>query len=396
MYSHLSETLHGLEVFRSYGTEHYQKQRFDQLQDKNISPFYLLLALLSTLSFWLDFCCSLYIGVVVAACFLSKGLDGSEIGFLITQAMGLTRTFQWGITQWSEFENEMISVERISQYIDIKSERISSCENAWPLSYNIEFKTVTLKYKRGGASALEDINFSIQENEKIGIVGRTGAGKSSLVSVLFRLANFKGIVTIGGTDITTIPIEILRSNICIIPQDPVLFSISIRENLDPFQQFTDLELWDVLEQVDLKSFVRQLPSCLDTQILEKGANLSVGQKQQFCLARALLRKNQILVLDEATASVDPKTDTLIRETIENRLSNCTLLIIAHRLHSVINCDKILVLDSGKVLEFGHPFNLLENEEGALYNLVAKNGNQVVTSFRKIAKEVSNKLLSILI
>ncbi|RZC22690.1 ABC tran domain containing protein [Asbolus verrucosus] len=365
-----------------------QIKKFDNILNHNTSACYMYIALNTTFGFWLDLFCCVYLALVTANCFWSEDINKGDIGLIITQAIGLTTMFQWGIKQWSEFENEMTSVERIAEYIGIESEKDENAKETWPRSNDIQFKSVTLKYKKDIPAALNNLSFVVAPKEKIGIVGRTGAGKTSIISALFRLVRFEGCILIGGVDINKVPLQTMRSKISIIPQDPVLFSGSVRENLDPFNQFEDAKLWSILDELDLKNFVSNLPAGLGSQILEKGSNLSVGQRQLFCLARALLRGNKILVLDEVTANVDLRTDSLIQLAIKTKLVDCTVLIIAHRLHTIMNCDKVLVMGAGRILEYDHPHRLLANENGALHNLVLKTGHCMTNHLKKVAEQVN--------
>lgn len=387
VYSHLNESIEGLETIRTFNAEAKQKRQFDQLMNTNTSASYANLALYTAFGLWLSLLCSAYVALVTAGCFWGRQISGSDLGLIITQAMSLSDLFQLGILQWSEFENEMISVERITQYTDIAPEEETGVSETWPQSSAIQFRSVTLKYKEDAPAALNELSFTVAPREKIGVVGRTGAGKTSIISALFRLVKFEGDVVVGGTNTKNVPLRSVRSNISIIPQDPVLFSGTVRNNLDPFNQFSDSELWTILEDLDLKSFVAHLPAGLHSQILEKGSNLSVGQRQMFCLARALLKKNKILVLDEATASVDLKTDSLIQTTIKNKLEDCTVLIIAHRLHTIMDCDKVLVMDAGRSVEYDHPYRLLQNKNGFLYSLVQKTGQGMNKHLTGLAKKV---------
>ncbi|CAG2165211.1 unnamed protein product, partial [Oppiella nova] len=217
-------------------------------------------------------------------------------------------------------------------------------------------------------------------------VGRTGAGKSSVIAALFRMTEPEGCVLIDGVDTKSIGLHDLRRVISIIPQDPVIFTGSVRKNLDPFDEHSDDKLWAALEEVQLKELIVQLPGHLDGMVTEGGSNLSVGQRQLVCLARAILRDNKILVLDEATANVDHKTDYLIQNTIRNKFNDCTVITIAHRLNTIIDSDKVIVLDAGEIVECGMPYELLGNSEGLFSKLVRQTGKNMSLKLRQMAKE----------
>ncbi|XP_064214474.1 probable multidrug resistance-associated protein lethal(2)03659 isoform X3 [Tribolium castaneum] len=311
------------------------------------------------------------------------GVAGSEmwvgyIGLAITQSTSLVGLIQYGTKTWSELDSQMTSVERVVEYAELEPEKDDGTtvpSDLWPNNGRILFDDVTMKYPLSNTTVLKSVTFNINPGEKIGIVGRTGAGKSSLISVLFRLFHFDGTVLIDGADTKTLPLSILRSKIAIIPQDPVLFLGSLRQNLDPFEQFSDSQLWSSLEEVELKEMVTNWAQGLETTILEGGANVSVGQRQLLCLVRAILRNSKIIVLDEATANVDLKTDEVIQKVVRRKFRNCTVLTIAHRLNTIMDSDKILVMDAGTVAEFGPPAQLLKNENGLFYGFVQTSGKK---------------------
>ena len=286
-------------------------------------------------------------------------------------------TWQYTIRKCSEAENYMTSVERIITYTHLDQEPGSSNNHqppdTWPQHGQVIITNLGLVYYEGGPKILKDLTFTIDRHEKIGIVGRTGAGKSSLVAALFRMPQPTGDVIIDGVNIADINIQRSRQAMAVITQNPVLFTASLRMNLDPFEEYEDTELWDVLEEAGLKYMVETLPRQLREEVRECGANFSVGEKQLFCLARALLKRNKIIVMDEATANVDHKTDQLIQETIRTKFKDCTVITIAHRLNTVIDYDRVLVLENGRAVEFDKPAKLLENRAGEFSRLYHSHG-----------------------
>ena len=364
--SQLASSLNGLSTIRCCEASHDLIKEFDELQDLHTSAWYCFIST----SRFLAVCCDWIVFVYLCLCtfpFLILGQENvevSDVGLVISTALALTGMLQYGMRQSAEMENLMTSVERVLEYSEIKTEEESEGEHK-PKSNNspiehlpkqgvIEFRNVFLQYSSEGRYVLQNVNFKTGKEEKLGVVGRTGAGKSSLVAALFRLVESEGDILIDGHSIKEKKLTDLRKSIAIIPQDPVLFTGSLRMNLDPFSSYSDNEIWEALNLSNLFSFVSALPKGLQHSFTEGGDNLSVGQRQLMCLARALLRKTKILVLDEATANVDLETDEFIQQVIRKEFSHCTVLTIAHRLNTIIDYDKILVLQDGKVIEYDSP------------------------------------------
>ncbi|RLO03694.1 hypothetical protein DYB28_007838 [Aphanomyces astaci] len=252
---------------------------------------------------------------------------------------------------------------------DLDSDPIKTLElehAKWPSKGKLTFKDVNLRYRAGLPRVLRQLTFTINANEKIGIVGRTGAGKSSLVVALMRLVELDGgVITLDDVDISTIGLHDLRDKVSIIPQDPVLFSGTIRSNLDPFDRCGDDAIWTAIKRANL----HQAVTALDDKVDERGQNFSVGERQLICIARALLKKSQVILMDEATASIDANTDRLIQESIRDSFKDCTCLTIAHRINTILDSDRILVMDKGSAAEFDTPAQLLKNPNGIFTNLV---------------------------
>lgn len=280
---------------------------------------------------------------------------------------------QFAVRQFSEVENLMTSVERVITYTNLESEpgyRIKEPPPTnWPLDGNVACKNVSLTYYEGGPQVLRNLNFNIKGKSKIGVAGRTGAGKSSLVAALLRMPDAEGDIIIDGVRINDINLQGLRRSISVLSQVPVLFSGSLRRNLDPLKQHNDVQLWAALEEVQLKSLVENLNGQLEYQLLERGTNLSVGERQLVCLVRTLLEHNKIIILDEPTAHVDPITETTIWNTVHEKLKNCTVITIAHRLNTIRDCDMILVFRDGEVVEYDKFDSLMGREGSVLAGMV---------------------------
>ncbi|XP_076255687.1 putative multidrug resistance-associated protein lethal(2)03659 isoform X3 [Rhynchophorus ferrugineus] len=393
VFSHLSATLQGLTTIRAFKAQTILTKEFDNYQDLHSSAWFAFISTSRAFGYWLDLMCLIYIALVTFS-FLLIGNEkyGGNVGLAITQAIGLTGMLQWGMRQSTELENQMTSVERVVEYSSIEHEAdLESTPDqkppiSWPPEGKIEFKNISLRYFPEDPPVLRDLSFTINPKEKIGIVGRTGAGKSSTINALFRLSDITGSILIDGIDITKLGLHDVRSKISIIPQEPVLFSGTMRKNLDPFDEYSDSDLWKALEDVELKETIQDLSGGLSTVMSEGGSNFSVGQRQLVCLSRAILRNNKILVMDEATANVDPQTDALIQETIRRNFAECTVLTIAHRLNTVMDSDRVLVMDAGTMIEFDHPYVLLQKQDGVLYGMVQQTGRSMAENLLKIAKE----------
>ncbi|KAK8320855.1 hypothetical protein V6Z12_A12G063600 [Gossypium hirsutum] len=308
----------------------------------------------------------------------NKAAFASTMG-LLSYTLNITRLLSGVLRQASKAENSLNAVERVSTYINLPPEAPDVIESrspppGWPSSGSIHFEDVVLQYRPELPPVLCGLSFIISPSEKLGIVGRTGAGKSSMLNALFRIVELeKGRILIDGCDVARFGLTDMRKVLSIIPQSPVLFSGTVRLNLDPFNEHNDDDLWEALERAHLKDVILRNSFGVDAEVLEGGENFSVGQRQLLCLARALLRRSKILVLDEATATVDVKTDAFIQKTIREEFKSCTILIIAHRLNTIIDCDRILVLDAGQVLEHNTPKELLVNRESAFSKMVQCTG-----------------------
>ncbi|CAJ1069814.1 multidrug resistance-associated protein 1-like [Xyrichtys novacula] len=379
IYSHFNETVQGAVVIRAFG----EQQRFilqaNVHVDHNQEAYFPRFVATRWLAVNLEFLGNV---LVLAAAILSvRGRDELSpgiVGLAVSHSLQVTGILSWIVRSWTDVENNIVSVERVKEYDTMPKEAPWTLEDsflptAWPTTGNIVFEDYGLQYRKGLDWALDGISISIQDKEKIGIVGRTGAGKSSLALGIFRILEAaNGRIIIDGIDISQIGLHDLRSRITIIPQDPVLFSGSLRMNLDPFDSCLDEDLWKALELAHLSSFVSTLPQKLNHQCCEGGENFSLGQRQLLCLARALLRKTRILVLDEATAAVDLKTDQLIQSTIRMQFDDCTILTIAHRLNTIMDYSRVIVMDQGSIAEIDSPSQLL-HLRGHFYQMCVEAG-----------------------
>ncbi|XP_072319420.1 ATP-binding cassette sub-family C member 4-like [Eucyclogobius newberryi] len=395
VFSHLSSSLQGLWTIRAFRAADRLQEQFDSYQDVHSGTWFLFLMTSRWFALRLDGICAIFVTLTAFSCILLRnGLQAGEVGLALTYAMTLVGNFQWMVRQSAEVENMMTSVERVVEYTELESEAPWETERKpppdWPRQGMVTFNNVNLCYNVDGPLVLKDLSFILQPSEKVGVVGRTGAGKSSLVSALFRLSEPEGKIYIDGVLTSEIGLHDLRQKMSIIPQDPMLFSDTVRKNLDPFCQHTDEDLWNALEEVQLKSVVEELPGRLETVLAESGSNFSVGQRQLVCLARAVLRKNRILVIDEATANVDPRTDELIQKTIRKKFKDCTVVTIAHRLNTIIDSDRILVLDNGVIQELDSPFTLLQNTEGVFFKMVQQLGLAEAAALLELARQVCRK------
>nr|XP_034338521.1 multidrug resistance-associated protein 1 [Crassostrea gigas] len=381
-FSFFSESIQGATTIRAFNKTSLFAQECDRRRDAFHKAELTTLSCYRWLNFRLGFLGNLLVFIAcVLACYRRDVLSSGMIALIMTYAGNVTDTLRWIVFAFTEMDTNIITVERIQEYINLKPEadwRIKETEPAsnWPQRGHVKFSNFSLRYREDLDLVLKGIDCDITPGEKIGIVGRTGAGKSSLTLALFRiLEKAGGSIIIDDVDISTIGLHDLRSKLTIIPQDPVLFSGTLRMNLDPFNSFSDDDLWEALEHAHLKKYVESLEGGLLYECSERGENLSVGQRQLICLARALLKKSKILVLDEATAAVDLKTDNLIQNTIRREFSECTILTIAHRLNTVLDYSRIMVLDKGQIKEFDSPDVLLK-DENSIFHSMAKAANLV--------------------
>ncbi|KAI9208345.1 P-loop containing nucleoside triphosphate hydrolase protein [Polychytrium aggregatum] len=416
LYAHISESMSGLSTIRAYKDESRFIEKTEALIDLNLSPALLMYSGQKWIQIRLEMIGNLMVySMTLFAAIFRATVSASQIGLSISYLLQLTSLLNMCIFQAAELDIQLNSVERIVHYSSLEPEerlvatnlhvrepRIRTVESeaephtpdispemdaeiqdsaltipaatatagpvkkprirplrSWPAQGLIEFRDVQMRYAADLPLVLKGVMLRVEPKQKIGVVGRTGSGKSSLVFSLFRMTELSGgAIVIDGIDTAQLTLHDLRSRIGIIPQDPVLFSGTIRSNLDPFQEHSDARIWDALERSGMKSAIMATDDRLDSKVTDNGENWSVGQRQLICLARAILKRPKIVVLDECTANVDYESDQLIQKSIREDFENSTVLTIAHRLNTIIDYDKILVMDQGVVAEFDTPAALL--------------------------------------
>jgi ABC-type multidrug transport system fused ATPase/permease subunit len=416
VYQHFTETLVGVSTIRAMGVD----ERFIRDNETKSSISANAYFTYTMVARWLQIRLETLGAMIVLAAALFAVLDRrflspSMVGLALSYALTVTSDITLLIRTFCDLQNQLVSVERVDEYLRKNPEapqevnQDDKLPENWPQEGRVEFRNYSTRYRQGLDLVIKNISFEVQPAEKVGIVGRTGAGKSSLTLALFRIVEAAnstwakashngadadtvlseeekivelekveveedgGSIWIDGVDISTVGLSRLRKNLAIIPQDPILFAGTVRENLDPFEELEDVALWEALERAHLKDHITSLSGGLSFKVSQNGDNFSVGQRSLICLARALLRKTKVLILDEATAAVDVETDELIQKTIRKEFKDRTILTIAHRIKTVMDSDKILVLEKGCVEEFESPKTLVQNKDSLFYNLAQQAG-----------------------
>ena len=377
IYSHFSESLEGVSIIRAFDKE----ERFVEECEKRIDFNHKCSYPGVMANRWLELVCQtignlITFAVAIFVVTWGDSVQPGEVGMILTNAMMINYVLPNLVTAITSVETNIIAVERIKEYSNLNQEGssdlfcITETVDKWPENGEICFEQYSARYREGLDLALNGVSCTIKSGEKVGVIGRTGAGKSSLAMAIFRLfESSSGRICIDKKDIANIDLMKLRSIITIIPQDPILFSGTIRMNLDPESKYTDEEVFAALKSSHLEVFITSLENGLNYEITPDGDNLSVGQRQLVCLARAILRKNKILILDEATASVDIQTDSMIQETIREKFKNNTVITIAHRIDTILDYDRIMVLDKGELVAFGTIDDLVYNDQSILSSML---------------------------
>ncbi|KAL7106988.1 hypothetical protein ACP275_06G025800 [Erythranthe tilingii] len=375
--NHLAESVAGAITIRAFKEEDRFSAKNLELIDQNGSPFFhyfaaneWLIQRLETLSAAVLAFAGLCMVLLPPGTF-SSGF----IGMALSYGLSLNMSLVFSINNQCMLANYIISVERLDQYMHIQSEAPEVIEDNrppvnWPSEGRVEIQNLQIRYRQDAPLVLRGISCTFEGGHKIGIVGRTGSGKTTLIGALFRLVEPSGgRILVDGIDITTIGLHDLRSRFGIIPQDPTLFTGTVRYNLDPLAQHTDKEIWEVLGKCQLKDAVQEKEDGLDSSVVEDGSNWSMGQRQLFCLGRALLRRSKILVLDEATASIDNATDSILQKTIRTEFADCTVITVAHRIPTVMDSTMVLAISDGKLVEYDEPMKLINREDSLFGQLV---------------------------
>lgn len=381
VYNNFNETLTGMNTIKAYNAEKTFISKNDYLLNKMNEAYFLSIATQRWLCVHLDFIASIFALVICMLCITDQfNISASSTGLLLNYVIQIVGLLSLTIRAMTQVENEMNSVERLHSYAFHLPQEAAYEKSEfkpppeWPMAGYIQFKDVSLRYRENLPLVLKDLDFGVYPGEKVGICGRTGAGKSSIMTGLYRLSEVEsGSITIDGLDISQMGLRDLRSKLLIIPQDPVLFQGTIRRNLDPFKQYLDNVLWDSLRRSGLideevlervkhtkltdNNYDQLHKFHLDQTVEDEGCNFSLGEKQLIALARSLVRNSKILILDEATSSVDYETDAKIQDTIIREFNQCTILCIAHRLKTILTYDRILVMDRGRIVEKGTPWTL---------------------------------------
>ncbi|CAN0841085.1 ABC transporter C family member 10 [Linum grandiflorum] len=375
--SHLAESIAGAMTIRAFGEEERLFAKNLELIDRNASSYLHSFSANEWLVQRLEFLCAIILSsTTLAMAMLDLGASASGfIGMELSYGLSLNMFMIFCVQCQCSLSNSIISVERLEQYRHIASEAPEIIPNnrpqpTWPAIGKLEISNLKVRYRQNAPVVLKGISFTVEGGHKVGIVGRTGSGKTTLISALFRLVEFEqGKIIIDGINISRIGLHDLRSHLAIIPQDPTLFVGTVRYNLDPLSEHTDQEIWLVLQKCHLREAIMEKEERLNAPVAQDGSNWSMGQRQLFCLGRAILKRSRILVLDEATASIDNATDSILQRTIKAEFEDCTVITVAHRIPTVMDCNKVLSISGGKLVEYDEPVELMKRETSLFAQLV---------------------------
>lgn len=402
LYSVYNEAITGASIVRAFGASSKFLRDMLRCVDTNASPYYWLWGVNRWISVRFNMLSSVIIGITSVVILLNRSIDASFGGLAMTFILGLTGDILFLVRRFVSLEQSMVAVERVKEFSELEQEPPEFIEPrppaSWPSSGAIEVEDLSIRYAQNLPDVLHDLNFSISPGEKVGILGRTGSGKSTLAQSFFRFVEAsEGKIFIDGIDISRVGLTDLRSRLTIIPQDPTILSGTLRTTLDIFEEYEDVEIYEALRRVHLIPSEDDTPvdneeevnenvfKNLDSPVSEGGENFSAGEKQLICMARAILKRTKILFMDEATASVDYATDELIGKTIRHEFADSTILTIAHRIRTIIDYDKVMVLDKGRIVEYDKPATLLADKKSQFYSLCKATGPEEFSALVRLSQ-----------
>ena len=403
VYVHFDNTLSGLACLRAYDCQHEFRLEFQKFVNEN-SRMWLNMFFHNCWFYQrLDWTSALTQLLILVVLFVNKyagiGMHAGLVALALSNMTAVTQSLGQISRSLADLEQGMQAVERLLEYSDLPPEELEKSpaepvDKSWPKRGDIEFRDFSARYRPGLPLVLKHLNLSIHHGEKIGIVGRTGSGKSTTLLALFRIINpAEGSITIDGINTLDMHLSTIRSALTIIPQEPTLFTGSLRYNIDPVGQYTDEQIWSALKLTRLDTVVEALDGGLDGQVTEGGDNFSVGQRQMICMVRALLRHSRIICMDEATASVDIQTDCLIQEMIRSQFQDCTIITVAHRLHTIMDSDRVIAMRAGEVVEFDKPLTLIrEHPDGLFASMVAATNDKSLIELAEGKMSVTQALI----
>jgi len=401
LYSIYGETISGVTIIRAFGASSKFLRDMLRCVDTNANPYYWMWGVNRWLSVRFNLLSAGIVGSTALVCLVTPSISASMAGFALAFASTITGDLLFMVRRFVGLEQSMVALERVKEYTDLKREPSEYLEPrppaSWPSEGAIKCEDLVIRYAPELPDVLHHLNFEIRPGEKVGILGRTGSGKSTLALSFFRFVEpTEGKIIVDGIDTSKIGLTDLRSRLTIIPQDPTILSGTLRSTLDVFEEYGDADIYEALRRVHL------IPSAdtpaeaadiinanvfrdLDSKVSEGGENFSTGEKQLLCMARAILKRSKILVMDEATASVDYATDELIGKTIRQEFAESTILTIAHRLRTVIDYDRVMLLEQGRIVEFDRPAMLLSNPASKFYALCKATGKEEFAMLKRMAR-----------
>jgi len=376
VYVHFDNTLSGLACLRAYDCQNEFRLEFQKFVNENSRMFLNMFFHNCWFYQRLDWTSAITQLLILIVLFVNKyagmGMHAGLVALSLSNMTAVTQSLGQISRCLADLEQGMQSVERMLEYSDLPPEELKEApaepvDKSWPKRGEIEIKDFSVRYRPGLPLVLKNLNLTIHHGEKIGVVGRTGSGKSTTLLALFRIINpASGSITIDGINTMDMHLSTIRSALTIIPQEPTLFTGTVRYNIDPADQYTDEEIWSALKLTHLDTVIHQIDGELYGIVTEGGDNFSVGQRQLICMVRALLRHSRIICMDEATASVDIQTDCLIQEMIRSQFQDCTIITVAHRLHTIMDSDRVIAMRAGELVEFDKPINLIRNHPDGLF------------------------------